>query len=182
MAQNIAPQIPNIPAQVDHDEMLGAMEKLLADAQVVRSAHFVAKQRQQRKFQMIGVAVVVLNILIGSGLIEAALGDRAGLIIKLLAFLAAALAGIQSFFNLQKIVDCHTKSGGVYSSINHRLGLIIAEYQERPANRDALITNFKAISDEYLKANDDAEICVPTDADFDKARAGIESRRKNFTG
>ena len=52
--------------------------------------------------------------------------------------LAAALAGIQSFFNFQKVVECHTKSGGVYGSINHRLNLIIAEYEEAKAFSDLL--------------------------------------------
>ena len=172
-----------IPPQDDRDEILEAMKKLLRDSQVVRSGHFIAKQRQERKSQVIGVSVVVLNILIGSGLIETTLGSRPNAIattIKLLAFLAAALAGIQSFFNFQKVVECHTKSGGVYGSINHRLNLLIAEYEERPANRDALISNFKAISDEFLKANDDAEMCIPTDDDFDKARAGIRARSERL--
>ena len=176
MAQNILPQD-------DRDEILEAMKKLLRDSQVVRSGHFIAKQRQETKAQIIGVCVIVLNILIGSGLIETVLGEHKDAIattIKLLAFLAAALAGIQSFFNFQKVIECHTKSGGVYGSINHRLNLLIAEYQEKPENRDALITNFKAISDEFLKANDDAEACVPTDADFDKARAGIQARMERF--
>jgi hypothetical protein len=173
----------NIPPQDDRDEILEAMKKMLRDSQVVRSGHFIAKQRQERKSQIIGVCVVVLNILIGSGLIETAFGQRTSAIaltIKLLAFLAAALAGIQAFFNFQKVVECHTKSGGVYGSINHRLNLIIAEYQEKPENRNALITNFKTISDEFLKANDDAEACVPTDADFDKARAGIRIRMERL--
>lgn len=46
----------------------------------------------------------------------------------------------------------------------------MAEYQEQPANRSDLIGRFKALSDEYLKANDDATVCVPTDSDYDKAR------------
>ena len=173
MAQVMAP-----PAN-DNDEIFEAMQKLMRDSQVTRSAHFIAKQRKERTFQIVGVSVVVLNILIGSGLIEAAFANNQNAItitIKLLAFLAAALAGIQAFFNFQKAVECHLKSGGVYSSITHRLNLIMAEYQEQPANRPALIGNFKVLNDEFLKANDDATACIPADRDFDKARAGIKAR------
>jgi len=173
----------NIPPQDDRDEILEAMEKLQRDSQVVRSAHFIAKQRQEKKSQIIGVCVIVLNVLIGSGLIETALGGRTNAIattIKLLAFLAAALAGIQSFFNFQKVVECHTKSGGVYGSINHRLNLIIAEYHEERENRAALIGSFKALNDEFLKANADAEACIPADKDFDKSRAGIQGRMERL--
>lgn len=173
MSQVIAP-----PAN-DTDEIFEAMQKLMRDSQVTRSAHFIAKQRKERTFQIVGASVVVLNILIGSGLIEAAFANNQNAItitIKLLAFLAAALAGIQAFFNFQKAVECHIKSGGVYSSINHRLNLIMAEYQEEPANRPTLIGNFRALNDEFLKANDDATVCIPADRDFDNARAKIKAR------
>ena len=163
----------------DHDAILDEMKKLLKDSQATRSAHFIAKQRKERKSQLIGVCVIVLNILIGSGLIEAAFSgnqNRITITIKLLAFLAAALAGVQSFFNFQKQIECHIKSGGVYSSIVHRLGIVIAEYEEQPANHDALVTSFKALNDEFLAANDNATACIPADADFDKARAGIKAR------
>ena len=173
MAQVIAP-----PA-TDTDEIFEAMQKLMHDSQVTRSAHFAAKQRKERTFQIVGVSVVVLNILIGSGLIEAAFASNQSAItitIKLLAFLAAALAGIQSFFNFQKAVECHIKSGGVYSSIAHRLNLVMAEYREQPANRPALIGDFKALNDEFLNANDNAIVCIPADRDFDKARAGLKAR------
>ena len=122
--------------------------------------------------------MIVLNVLIGSGLIEAAIKDQSKVttFIKALAFLAAALAGIQTFFNFQKEVECHTNAGGVYSSIYRRIGEVMAEYHEKPANRDALITDFKALSAEYEKANDDSKACVPTDSDYEKARAGIVIR------
>jgi len=163
----------------DHDAIFEEMQKLLRDSQVTRSAHFIAKQRKKRKSQIIGVCVIVLNILIGSGLIETALSSKPTAItitIKLLAFLAAALAGIQSFFNFQKAIECHIKSGGIYSSINHRLGIVVAEYKEEPGNRAGLITVFKGLNDEFLAANDNATVCIPSDGDFDKARDGIKAR------
>jgi len=174
MAQNVsAPPPPS-----DTDEVFEAMEKLLRDSQVVRSGHFIAAQHKDRTLKILGVCVVVLNILITSGLIEAAVTDQKAITIsiKLLAFLAAALAGIQGFFNFQKIVECHTRSGGVYSSINRRLQIVMANYEENPGNRADLINEFKALSAEYLKANDDATACIPSDRDFEKARAAIKAR------
>jgi hypothetical protein len=172
MAENIPP-----PAN-GKDEIYAVMEKLLHDSQHVRSAHFIAAQRKNRKSKIIGISVVVLNLLISSGLIEAVLRDqnKITIAIKLLAFLAATLAGIQTIFNYQKEIECHTNAGDVYSSIMRRISLVMAEYQGKPANRDALITDFKALNAEYLKANDDSKQCVPSDSDYDKVRAGIEGR------
>ena len=172
MAQNPPPPPDGV------DDIYAVMQKLFDDSQAVRSAHFIASQRKDRKAKIFGVIVIVLNVLIGSGLIEEAIKVPATVttVIKLLSFLAAAFAGIQTFFNFQKEVECHRNSGGVYSSINRRLGLVMAEYQEQPANRPALIAEFKKLNDEFLKANEDSEACIPTDADFDKARAGIANR------
>jgi hypothetical protein len=168
-----------VPRANEKDEIYAAMERFFLDAQRVRSAHFIAAQRKSRKSKIIGVSVVVLNLLIGSGLIEVTIinQNKITIAIKLLSFLAAALAGIQTFFNLQKEIECHTNAGDVYSSIKHRTSIVMAEYHEKPANRDALITAFKALDAEFLKANDDSKACVPTDTDFDKARVGIEGRR-----
>lgn len=163
----------------DHDAILEEMQKRSKDSQVTRSAHFIAKQRKERISQLIGVCVIVLNVLILSGLIEAVFSDNQKgitITIKVVAFLAAALAAVQSFFNLQKQIECHIKSGSVYSSIVNRLDIVIAEYEEQPANHDALVASFKALNAEYLAANDNAMVCIPSDADFDKARAGIVAR------
>ena len=172
MAENIT------PPKDGGDDIYAVMQKLLDDSQVVRSGHFIAAQRKNRNAKLIGAAVIVLNVLIGSGLIEAAFKDQGKITtaIKALSFLAAALAGIQTFFNLQKEVECHTSAGDTYSSINRRLGLLMAEYDEQPANRATLITDFKALNAEYLKAINDSKGCVPTDSDYLKARRGIAAR------
>jgi hypothetical protein len=166
------------PANGD-DAIYVVMQKLFDDSRIVKSGHFIAAQRKKRNARIIGVLVIVLNVLIGSGLIEEAIKDQSKVatVIKALAFLAAALAGLQTFFNFQNEVECHTTAGDVYTKFNHRLGLVMAEYRSKPANRDALFDKFKAMNDEYLKEIDDSRGCVPSDSDYKKARAGIERRR-----
>jgi hypothetical protein len=169
----------NIPPPADEkDDIYAVMQKLFDDSRAVKSAHFIASQRKNRHAKIIGAIVIVLNVLIGSGLIEAVIKVESGVTtaIKALSFLAAALAGIQTFFNFQKDVECHTNAGDSYSSINRRLGLLMAEYQEQPANRAALITDFKTLNTEFLKANEDNKGCIPTDSDYRKSRAGIATR------
>ncbi len=168
-------QIPPPPAD-DVDDIYVAMQKLQKDSQIVRSAHFIAAERKEQKTKIFGVLVILLNLLITSGLIEIAFTDagRVAAAVKVLSFLAAAFAAVQTFLNYQKEIECHRKSGGIYSSIYHRTGLVMAEYQEHPNNRPDLIARFKELSNEYLKANEDATVCVPKDSDYDKARGRRE--------
>jgi hypothetical protein len=167
-----------IPPPGGRDDIYEVMQKLFDDSRVVKTAHFIAAQRKSRKSSIFGVIVIVLNVLIGSGFIEALFKpqDRATTIIKALAFLAAALAGIQTYFNFQKEVECHKTLGDTYISINHRVGMLMAEYKSKPANRDAVFEKFKELDAEYLKANDDAKACIPSDADYKKAREGSAER------
>src|SRR5436305_15086997 len=92
-----------------NDDIYAEMQRLSRDSQRVKSAHFIAAQRKSRNSKIIGVSVVVLNVSIGSGLIEEAIRDQSKVttVIKALAFLAAALARIQTFFNFQKEFECH---------------------------------------------------------------------------
>lgn len=172
--------IPSPPAGTD--EFYAVMHRLADDARVVKSAHFIAAQRKSRNQKLLGVSVVVINILIGSGLIEelAKLQSMSNfsppVFIKLLAFAAAALAGIQTFFNFQKEVECHTTAGDVYISIKRRLDLLLAEYKDNPATRAQVSDQLKAIQDEFLKANDEARPCIPTDKDYADAREGTKER------
>lgn len=161
------------PPPADDDDIYEAMQKLMHDSQIVRSAHFIAAERKDLKAKFLGVLVIIINLLITSGLIEIAFTDavRVTAAVKILSFLAAAFAAVQTFLNYQKEIQCHRKSGGIYASIYHRIRLVMAEYQEQPANRPDLIVKFKALSEEYLKANEDAMACVPKDSDYEKSRA-----------
>ena len=166
------------PAPVDDtDDIYLAMRKLMQDSQIVRSAHFIAAERKSRRATFFGVMVILINLLITSGIIDIVFKDqpRIEAAVKILSFVAAAFAAIQTFLNYQKEIECHRKSGGVYSSIYHRIRLVMAEYQEQPANRPGLIDSFKALSEEYLRANEEATACVPTDGDYDKSRSRIKA-------
>src|SRR5437870_2340633 len=78
MAQNLSP-----PPASDTDEIFEAMEKLLHDSQVVRSGHFIAAERQDRKLKTFTIIIVVLNVLIASGLVETTIPDQKIITIKL---------------------------------------------------------------------------------------------------
>jgi conflict system pore-forming effector with SLATT domain len=153
-----------------HEQMLA----LSKDSRVVKRAHFIAAQSKRRLRQYIGVSIIILNVLIGSTLLDNATPTNAAVIIRILAVCAAALAAIQTFFNFQKDVEAHLSSGDTYGSINRKLGFLMAEYNDNTRNRADIISDFKALRDEYLKANADSKGCIPSDKDYERARAAIQ--------
>jgi hypothetical protein len=150
------------------------MESLYHKSGVVRSAHFIAAQDNKRYQTITGLSIVLLNVLIGSGLIELAWSPAAPVVIKLLSFGAAALAAVQTFFNFQKDKECHLKGGAIYGEIHNDMGMIISRYNDDQQNRDAVITDFKALFATYEKANNDLNDCIPSDKDYRRARESIK--------
>jgi len=157
-----------------YDEML----TLENDSRVVKQAHFIAAQKKRWTRSMIGVLIIFLNVLIGSTLIDFLLPQQAAALIRGLAVFAAALAGIQTFFNFQKDVESHLSSGDTYGSIHRRVRLLIAEYKDGSRNSDDVIADFKKLIDDYLKANAESKGCIPSDKDYDQARAAIRKAKE----
>jgi len=158
----------------DLSNTYGEMERLYNDSRVVKRAHFSAAQGKQRARTIIGLAIIALNVLISSSLIDVLVADKAAVLIRILAVFAAAFAAIQTFFNFQKDVEAHHSAGDAYGSINRRVRLLVAEFKDGSRKPDDIIADFKALTEEYLKANTRSKGCIPTDRDYYKARAAIE--------
>jgi hypothetical protein len=164
------------PMEQEKDSLYDEMAALSKNARVVKTAHFIAAQNRRKAQRIIGVLIIVLNVLIGSSLIEMVASTKTEIIIKLLSFIAAALAGIQTFFNFQKDLECHLNAGDAYDTIYHKAALLMAEYKHNTGSRDATISEFKALNKEYLQTNSDNKGCIPSDKDYDRARDKIKKR------
>jgi hypothetical protein len=55
--------------------------------------------------------------------------------------------------------------------MHRRVRLLIAEYKDGSRNSDDVIADFKKLTDDYLKANAETKGCIPSDKDYDRARA-----------
>jgi hypothetical protein len=147
----------------------------------IRSAHFIAAQGKRRMHRILGVGVIILNIMIFSPLFDLIAPTHSAIIIKFLAIFAASLAGLQTLFNYQKDVESHLNAGNAYTNVNRKARILLAEYKDNTKDVSQIIIEFKELTQEYLRANEDNKACIPSDREFDKARElikGLDEKRK----
>jgi len=153
------------------------VSKLRNDSRIVKRAHFIAAEREKNKHNIVGVTIIILNVLIASNLVDVIVSTEQSLvIIKLLAFVGAAFAGVQTFFNFQKKAETHLTAGNIYSKITRKADILFAESDGSTLSNDKVVSELKTLVEEYLQANTDYEASVPTNQDYDKARVDIRKK------
>ena len=168
----MASEIENI-----HKEMWG----LYHTSRIVRSAHFIAAQGNQKMYKILGTGVIILNIMIFSPLFDLIAPGHSATIIKFLAILAASFAGLQTLFGFQKDAESHLSAGDAYGSINRRIKVLLAEHKDHVKDASLIHYELKRLTEEYLQVNKENKGNIPTEREFEKAKKAIkllDQRRK----
>jgi hypothetical protein len=153
-----------------HKEMV----TLYDTSRLVRSAHFIAAQRNRKMHKILGAGVIFLNIMIFSPLFDLVAPTHSAIIIKFLAIIAASFAGLQTLFNFQRDAESHLNAGDSYANINRKIRILLAEYKDHTKDTSHITHEFKELTKEYLQANKDNKGNIPSDREYDKARELIK--------
>jgi hypothetical protein len=119
--------------------LLFQLRELACDAKIGKDRHFIAADRKQDIGKRVGLWVVIINVSIGSTFFSSfkSLLDPQ-VITSAFSFLAAALAGIGTYFNFSKDVENHRKVGNLYLSISRRTNDLLASYRDGFVDRNQL--------------------------------------------
>lgn len=99
----------------------------------------------------------------------------------LLAFFAASLSAMQTFFNFQKEYEGHRQIGNRYLDIARECERLIALHLDELLPLDELSTLLKGLNKKYSEVNVQAESYNVTDKDYKSALAIQENKAKNET-
>ncbi|WP_148714523.1 SLATT domain-containing protein [Chitinolyticbacter meiyuanensis] len=181
--------------QVQHGlGALAALEELRRDARICKGRHFAAADRKLTLHRWCGVPVILANLFVGIVLVNLqggninlsgeldpaslALGGRAvdalSLISTLLAFCAASLSAVQTFFNFHKTAEGHRAIGNRYIDIARRAKNLLQKQADLPEDVGALWENYTALYEEYRRINVEAEAFPTSHRDLQLALAAPE--------
>lgn len=158
----------------DLNNVYKEMRSLYHTARVVRTAHFLAAQGDQRMHRILGTSVILLNIMIFSPLFDLIVPHQSAVIIKFLAIFAASFAALQTLFAFQKDSEFHLNAGDTYGSICRKIQILLAEYKDGTKTPSLVLYEFKAINLEYLQANKDFKAIIPSEREYEKSRRKIK--------
>ncbi len=154
------------------------IDELRTDAKIGKGKHFNASRRKIYLHNFVGIPVILINIFIGTVII-ALLSDgnennNVAIFSAVLAFLAASLSGMQTFFNFHKVAEGHSSVGNRYLKISRSCKTLLRKHQDIPFTSDALWAEVEEIQKEYLEINIEAEAFPTTNKDLSNARVAQE--------
>ena len=159
------------------NNILKTLEKLYADSRVTKHAHNIAYERKKKIRYALGIAAMVLSVFVSTGLIELMTSDKtASIIIKLLTFFSAVFAGALTFLNYEKEAGIHSTAVRDYANIQRSADFLINKVKDNVIGPAEVTTETQALIDQHTKANAEYQNCIPTNKDFDQARADMKAK------
>ncbi|MFW0778354.1 MAG: SLATT domain-containing protein [Rickettsiales bacterium] len=154
------------------------LDELRTDAKIGKSKHFNASRRKITLNNWIGIPVIIINVFIGT-VIVTLLSDGTdkqdiAILSSVLAFAAASLSALQTFFNFHKAAEGHSSVGNRYLKISRNCKKILRKHQDIPFEPEGIWREAESIQNEYLEINTEAEAFPTSDRDLRKARSAKE--------
>ncbi|MBW8326318.1 MAG: SLATT domain-containing protein [Prolixibacteraceae bacterium] len=150
--------------------LLVQIQELQCDSKIGKSRHFIAADRKSKNSKVVGLVVVLINVLIGSTFIKLIINNNYTTIFtSMLAFIAASLAAMQTFFNYSKDIENHRKIGNMYLEIARDADNLISKFNDKFIDKESCQNVFERLLAEYKKVNKEEEICPNSNKDYKKA-------------
>lgn len=98
--------------------------------------------------------------------------DALALLSVVLAFSAASLSGVQTFFNFYKSFEGHRAIGNRYTHLSRQCKALQQKHRDIPFDASALWERYEKLIAEYNQINIDGEAFPTSSSDLKKARSG----------
>lgn len=164
------------PQGNSRSSVLTLVERLRENAQLGKHGHFYASLRRRNLHVSCGVPVVVINLLLGSvffALLQAELPDWGKWLAALLALVAAALGGIQTFFDFKKTCAAHREVGNDYLQLARECERLLALHADGLLSLEALASELPRLNAEYADINERAQDYIVSAREYEQARARL---------
>jgi len=163
-------------------EINDLIKELYTKAYIGKSNHYFAASRNRLLNTFTGLPAIIINIILGSILfvdLSVVLPDIIKWTGALVAFFAAFLSGIQTFFNYQRNFEAHRKVAGMLLKIQDHCNYLHKRYNDNVINIQTAYEELKEINDEYFKIISDAEAFPTKKRDYKKSIKQVQRKRKN---
>jgi hypothetical protein len=161
-----------MPAETDG--VVQALEHLRTKCKLNKDRHFAAAVRNNFLQTWIGLPVILINVLIGTVLVQYTQNEHpplwASVVATVCAFAAASLSGVQTFFKFNKMEEGHRSVANRYLKVQGACENVLLKMADGQLSVKGSWDHVERLTAEYDQINVDAEAFPTTKADFAKAR------------
>lgn len=159
------------------------IKRIKVDCLYGKKKHFNAADRKENYHYWIGVPLTIITILTTTILFYV-LTDGATNWIKfiplILAFAASFLSGFQTYFNFNKQVEGHRRVGNKYLAVLKKADRLQGYITDKIISSEELIKQFETLASNVDEINKEAEPFPTSNADYLKAKKGIENGEEEY--
>lgn len=163
---------------------LERIHKTRVDALYGKKKHFNAADRKRRYQARVSVAVILLNVILGSVLFlyaKEAVPTEMKWAGGTLALGAAALAALQSYFSWPKMVQGHCKVGARYLSLVKQCSNVLAEHADGIISDAQVGKQLERLTNELCEVDEAANPFPTNGADYQAAQHGFNGGEEDYT-
>ncbi len=161
------------------------LKKFKFDAILNKRKHFNAAARKLRYHYFIGYTLTILSTIVGATTVADFVKEYPNLYLKQIIATSTVLVGIfsglQTFLNLQKLVEGHKRVGNAYLALSKRTRMILSFNADGELTPVELKKYSKIFTEAYAKIHLDAENYHTTYRDYKKALNGIKNGEETYT-
>src|ERR1022692_3008908 len=159
------------------------IKRIKVDCLYGKKKHFNAADRKESYHYWIGIPLTVITILTTTILFYV-LTDGATNWVKfvplVLAFAASFLSGFQTYFNFNKQVEGHRRVGNRYLAGMKKADRLQGYITDKLISPEDLVKQFETLAAEVDDINKEAEPFPTSNADYAKAKKGIEQGEEEY--
>jgi hypothetical protein len=157
----------------DSDPAVQALQGLRTRCKLSKDRHFAAAERKSFYQTWVGLPVVLINVFVGTVLVQFMTSDHppiwASVIATALAFLAASLSSVQTFFNFAKMAEGHRTVANRYLRTMMQCENLLLRVSADQISQTKVWELIEQFTREYDEVNLEGE-AFPTNAwDFKRA-------------
>lgn len=170
--------------ELSPEQTLRRIRQIRTDAVLGKKKHYNAADRKQQYQDRIGLSVILINLIVGSGLfilLRAETAEVMKWLASILSLTAAVLAASQKYLGFQRIVDGHRSVANRYLDVSKRCTDLLAEYEDGLTIGPQLIKARNSISRALSEINSNAHSFPTSRADFEVARKGLSSGEEEYS-
>lgn len=149
-----------------------------------KKKHYNAADRKQRYHDRLGVAVITINVVLGSGLL-AMLGTQTADVVKwggaALSLIAALCAAYQKFFGLQQAITGHRRVAGSYLELADEAQNVLADFQDGLVSDAQLGKCRDVLQKKLTRLNKEAHSFSTSQSDYAQAQQGMANGEETYT-
>lgn len=165
-------------------ETISRIKQLRVNALFGKKKHFNAADRKERYQNYFGGAVVVINIVLGSGLIILLRADNAESIKWVgasLSLIAALFAAFQKFFGWQRIIAGHRHIASRYLDVSHDCQNLLSDFADGQIGASQLSKRRDAIQKVLSRIDAEAQGYPTSRGDYKLAQQGLANGEESYT-